>query len=132
MPIKTHWHNTEKTILYISYQEKWTLTEYHENITFNAQAIREQEHGIVTIADFTESGGIPNGFMSSGGHSESITPDNNIGMVLFGLNTYMTMMAKMFAKVFPKSTADMVIASNQEEALQLAQNMLYDLKQNPL
>jgi hypothetical protein len=132
MPIKTEWHNTEKTILYVTYQDNWTLEEYLENVTFNAQVIREQVHNVVTVADFTENHAIPGRFMSSGQYSEKTIPDNNMGMVLFGLNSYMVMMAKIFARVFPKLTTGMVIASNQEEALQFAQNILNDLPGNPL
>ena len=124
MAITTHWYNNEKTILYIKYEGNWTLTEYHENIAFNAKSIREQPHRVVTIGDFSESGAIPNRFMSSGGHSENIAPENNLGMVLFGLNTYMAMIAKVFSKVFPKSTVGMVIASNKEEALEMASDIV--------
>ena len=124
MPIKTEWYNDEKTILYIAYHGNWTMTEYHENIAFNSQAIREQAHGVVTIADFSESGAIPSGFLSSGSHSENIVPKNNAGMILFGINSYMAMLAKVFSKVFPKSTQGMMIASTQEEALQMAHTLL--------
>jgi hypothetical protein len=124
MPITTNWYNTEKTILYIKYTGVWTLAEYHENIALNAKTIKEQSHWVVTIGDFSEGQAVPSRFLSSGQHSENITPSNNAGMILFGLNTYMALLAKMFAKVFPKSTQGMVIASNQNEALEIAHKIL--------
>lgn len=124
MPINTEWYNNEQTILHIAYIGNWTLTEYHENIVINSQMISDQAHHVITLADFSQSGAIPSRFLSSGAHSENIVPANNVGIILYGINTYMAMLAKIFSKVFPKSSAGMMIASNEEEALQMAHTVL--------
>jgi len=128
MPIESEWFNDDKSILYIKYIGKWTLAEYHQNINLNSSMIRQQPHAVVCIIDFSQVGIIPDKFLSSGQHSETIVNDNNIGNILFGLTPYLKMIAQMFMKMFPKTSRGLMIASDREEAIQTAHKLLQTSK----
>lgn len=120
MPITSRWYNEEKTILYASYEGNWSLEEYYTSVDTNSEMIGSVTHPVVTIGDFSSSGPIPSQFLSTGRHSEHIAPDNAVKIIIFGLNRYMEIIAKMFQKMFPKSTRGLKVVGSQAEALKEA------------
>lgn len=120
MPINTSWYNEQETIIYIQYQGSWSLEEYHGNIDLTSSMVAEKSHPVVIITDFTKSGAIPPRILSAGKHSETASPDNVLATYIFGLDRYMEMLAKMFQKMFPKSTKGLTFVGSLSEAVEKA------------
>lgn len=124
MPIKNSWFNEEKTIFYIRYDGKWTLDEYYQNFQEAAQLIKEAEHSVISIIDFTTSGPFPPGFMTVGNHSQRNKAPNNIQIIIVGFSQYLQVFMNIFNRVFPKLMRGVVAVRTLEEALQTAEKTL--------
>jgi hypothetical protein len=117
MSITSEWYNEDKTILIIKYDGDWTLEEYYKNYEVANTMLYSVDHGVVSIADFSTSGPLPSKFLSVGKHSERSRAENNLQIVIFGLNRYMEVIAGMFQRIFPRIAGNMKIVSSLEEAL---------------
>ncbi len=130
MPITSNWYNEEKSILYVQYEGNWSLEDHYKAIDTNSSMIGSVSHPVVAICDFSKSGPIPPQFLTSGRHSEHITPENASQVILFGINRYMEIIAKMFQKMFPKSTRGLFVASSLSESIAQAFKTLNETVKN--
>lgn len=130
MPITSEWYDTEKTIMIIKYDGTWTLDDYYQNFKIAVEEIQRVEHHVITLIDFSSSGPIPTAFLTVGNHSERARAKNNVQIIVFGINHYMEVLAKMFQRIFPRVTRGMKVVSNMDDALEAAHSTLMELAQS--
>lgn len=64
MPVTWNWHNDQRTILYFTFQDPWTLEEF-TSVDFEArQAIKELNHSVDAIVDLSHTKSVPRNIVS--------------------------------------------------------------------
>ncbi|MEO8396381.1 MAG: hypothetical protein ABI700_25535 [Chloroflexota bacterium] len=61
MKLQVEWDNPEKTIILITYTEKWTWSDFYEANTVAVAMMKTVDHPVHFLADFRQSRSLPIG-----------------------------------------------------------------------
>ena len=120
MPVTSAWFDEDRTILLVTYDGSWNLDDYYTNFELANTMIRDVDHPVVTILDFSSSGPLPLRFLTVGSHAERTSAENSIQIIIFGINGYMETIARTFQRLFPKSARRMQFVNSRDEAIEAA------------
>jgi hypothetical protein len=118
MPVEVSWGNPEKTVIYSTYSEMWTLEEHHAAIDQIHSMVMSVGHTVDFIGDFSKSRSSPAKLVSSGRHMENVKTSNTGINVIVNASPFIKAMAQVVLRMFLKDVTT-YFANSREEAYQM-------------
>ncbi len=119
MPVRIHWFDADQTIVYYTFEGKWTWDElypvYYEAIAMEKAA----PHRVDVILDFLRSDGVPGGALT---HLKNISDKQpeNIGLSIFVTeNRFLNALYSTGAKFYKNIGRYFRLAPSMDEAIRM-------------
>lgn len=132
MPATFEWFNDEKTIMVERFVGDWTWEEFSDCIQGAITLIKEVEHDVIAIADYSESGGMPMSGASIRIARDvmKLAPDHWRGVVIVSDNRLIRTMVNLFQTANRTFGNKVFLESTITAAINRAETVLASLK-NP-
>ncbi len=125
MGIKITWDNPEKTILVETFEDFWTLDDWHVMVDEAAALLAQIEYTVHVILDGTQSKTLPPQMLSGVRYAVKKMPKNQ-GILVF-VNA--TMFAKTIINIAKKLTPLLVNTIEYADNLEQARNIIIQKSQ---
>ncbi len=119
MPVTLEWGNTEKTLLNVNFEGKWTWDDVYKSLDEIYGLLGSVDHKVNTVFDFTRSASIPMNALTHLRATNRTVHSNQALVILVGLNLFMTKLIDIFVRVYDgfARKSDVLVFSTHEEAL---------------
>jgi hypothetical protein len=118
MPPVAQWDNIAKTVIRITYPEKWTWEEFYELNTETIPAmLREVTHGVYLVADFSTTKFLPPNALTHGRSVMTHYPPNWNLLIVVTKSRFIQRLSEAFKHAYYRNLGTKVFtALNFEEA----------------
>lgn len=99
MPVSIHWDNPEKTIIYFTFEGKWTLEELYAVLDEQQKMMASIDHTAHAIVDVRDSSILPSNILSIRSRQDRMTPKNQGISVVVGGGRFVTVIANMYQQL---------------------------------
>jgi len=101
MKIPVEWDNPKKTIIRITYPEKWTWSDFYEANTAAVALMKTVEHPVHFLADFRQSRSLPiGGAITHARSALAALPDNWGILVIVSTSVLIQRLVSIFRTAF--------------------------------
>ncbi len=124
MPVSMDWDNPEKTIIRVTFEGVWDVSDIQRMITKGVSMLESVDHKVDSIFDFTHSHFSPRNLISTLDRMESTHHRNERLVVIVNANVYIRSMAKVGQALAPKTFAHMHFANGLNQAYAIVQQQI--------
>ena len=101
MQLQVEWDNPEKTIIRITYTEKWTWSDFYEANTVAVEMMKNEDHTVHFLADFRQSRSLPiGGAITHARSALAALPDNWGILVIVSTSVLIQRLVSIFRTAF--------------------------------
>jgi len=124
MQLQVEWDNPEKTIIRITYTEKWTWSDFYEANTVAVEMMKNVDHTVHFLADFRQSRSLPiGGAITHARSALAALPENWGILVIVSTSVLIQRLVSIFRTAFTgrMSTKTYSVTSIEEAYRVIAQ-----------
>ncbi len=129
MPATFKWYNAEKTIMYEQFEGDWTWHDFSDCIKGATDLMRDIDHDVIAISDYTDSSSLPmsGASLKMARDVMRYAPDNWKGVIIVSDNRLIRAMVNLFQNA-NRSFGDRVyLEATLDAAVIKAQTILIEL-----
>lgn len=119
MPIDIEWYNEAKTIILQTFDGEFSVEELSKVAVESAAMVTSVSHTVDQIVDFRKVNFRNANLIGAMRTVDRKTPDNQGCVVLVGVNPYLARMLGMAQRIAPRSSRNLQVAKDIEEAVNL-------------
>lgn len=101
MPITIDWDSPDHHVIRYDFVGTWTWQEYHAAVQQVADLLANVAQPVAIIANFTESGPLPNDSIRNVRRALDNSPDNWSEVIVVGGGMFIRMMVSTFGRLYP-------------------------------
>ena len=121
MKFQVEWDNPEKTIIRVTYPEKWTWNDFFESMVEETALMRTVQHTVHLLVDLRQSKSIPvGGALTHSRNALNDLPDNWGILAVVSTNVLIQRLATVFRTAFTNRIgAKTFVVASMDEAYRL-------------
>lgn len=119
MPIHITWYDEPKTIILQTFDGEFSVEELSKVAVESASMVTSVSHTVDQIVDFRKVNFRNANLIGAMRTVDRKTPDNQGCVVLVGVNPYLARMLSMAKRIAPRSSQNLQVAKDIEEAVTL-------------
>jgi hypothetical protein len=101
MKLQVEWDNAEKSVIRITYAEKWTWSDFYEANLAAVALMETVQHPVHLLADFRQSTSLPiGGAITHARNAINVLPDNWGILVIVTTNFMIQRLVSIFRSAF--------------------------------
>ncbi len=116
MPVTMDWDNQERTIIRVTFEGKWDISDIHRMINKGVSMVETVHHKVDGIFDFTHSIFSPKNLLSTVDRIESTHSPNDRMVIIVNANIYIRSIIKVARVLAPKTFAHLHFVTSIEAA----------------
>lgn len=116
VPVMMDWDNHERTIILVTFEGKWDISDIHRMINKGVSMLETVHHKVDAIFDFTHSTFSPKNLLSTVDRMETTHSPNERMVILVNANVYIRSIIKVARVLAPKTFAHLHFVDSLEAA----------------
>lgn len=119
MPVSMDWDNQDRTVIKVSFDGIWDVSDIQRMITKGVSMLETVDHKVDSIFDFTNSTFSPKNLLSTLDRMENTYSPNERLVILVNANVYIKSIAKVARLLAPKTFANLNFVNSLDAAYAL-------------
>lgn len=119
MPVIMDWDNPQRTVIRVTFDGKWDISDIHRMINKGVSMVESVDHKVDAIFDFTHSTFSPKHLLSTVDRMENTHSANERMVIIVNANVYVRSIIKVGRVLAPKTFAQLHFVDSIEAAYRL-------------